>query len=152
MTALAIIDAIGEDMDQRPLFPVQAPDGRRDWSESARQRAFFNKLRMAAPSLIAWHTPNAGRRNPSAARRAGIMGGVFDCTVASGAVGARFTAYPEFKGYDARGRPGTLSPAQIDWGNRMWRAGHPVACFFCPDAAVAWIKTLAPVAFMGCAR
>jgi len=130
-----------------PLFPVQAPDGRRDWAEADRQATFRGRLRMVAPSLMVFANANAGKRARHQAIKEGVRAGVFDITVASGTVGHRFTAWPEFKGY-AGGRPGKLSIDQIEWGNTMWRAGHHVACFFDPDAAVEWIRSIAPGAFV----
>lgn len=152
MNAPASLFAFADDTDalsRTPvaLFPVEPPDGRRDWTEAARQTVFFSRLRMAAPSLKAWHTPNEGRRNPMKALASGIVGGVFDVSVASGPNMPRQRAEIELKGYDARGRAGSLSPAQIDWGNVMHAAGHPVACFFDPDAAIAWLRLKFPAAF-----
>lgn len=147
MSALAaMLDALEEPREETPLFPVQPPDGRKDWAEGPRQTVFFSRLRMAAPSLNAWHTPNEGKRNPMKALASGIVGGVFDVSVAS-TNGRPRRADLELKGYDARGRAGSLSEAQIRWGNRMYRAGHPVACFFCPDAAIAWLRGVFPEAF-----
>jgi hypothetical protein len=134
---------------ERPLFLCQAPDGRTDWGEDNRQTTFFSRLRVAAPSLIAWHIPNEGKRNPLRAKALGIRGGVFDICIASGIVGARGTAYIELKGYRANGRPGVLLDSQVSWGNLMRAAGHPVAMFFDPDAAIGWLRGVFPAAFMG---
>ena len=131
-----------------PLFPVEPPDGRRDWAEADRQATFRGRLRVMAPSLMVFANANAGKRARIQAIKEGITAGVFDLTIASGTIGPRFAAWLEMKGYDSRGRPGTLSHAQIDWGNRMWRAGHPVACFFDPDAAVEWVRGISPHAFV----
>lgn len=147
MNAFALFDAMEAPADLKPLFPVEKPDGRRDWAEADRQATFRGRLRMVAPSLMVFANANAGKRARHQATKEGVRAGVFDVTVASGTVGPRFAAWPEFKGY-AGGRPGALSTAQIEWGNAMWRAGHPVACFFCPDAAVEWIRTLSPHAFI----
>lgn len=131
---------------EQPNFPVEAPDGRKDWGEAERQRTFLNRLHILAPGLYAWANANAGKRNPAKARQEGIMSGVFDVSIASGADMPRLIAFPEFKGY-AGGRPGKLSDNQIRWGNTMMRFGHPVACFFDPDSAIEWVRGLFPEAF-----
>ncbi|QCI92119.1 AAA family ATPase [Novosphingobium sp. EMRT-2] len=116
-------------LDPQPLFRVEGPDGERSWSEIERVVRFRRLMRDLAPAVLVCAIPNAGRRNPRQARREGIQGGAFDYLVAWG---IRQIAFPEFKGYDARGRAGTLSDAQIDWGNRMYLLGHHVGCFFRP--------------------
>jgi len=83
--------------------------------------------------------PNAGKRNPAQARREGIVAGVFD-TVWRWR--RPLVAHIEMKGYDKRGRAGSLSVQQIEWGNRMVALGYPVACFFDPYAAVEWLREL----------
>jgi hypothetical protein len=133
-----------EPLDEAPLFPVEAPDGRKSVDELARVVVFRQLIRIAAPSVLLFANANAGKRSPAQARREGIMAGVFDYSVAweGGQI-----AYPEFKGYRAGGRPGKLSDAQIRWGNAMHKRGFPVACFFTPEAAVEWLRSLgAPVA------
>lgn len=148
MSVLAFLESLDEPLRERPLFPAQPPDGKRQWAEADRQATFRGRLRILAPSLHVYANANAGRRAPHQAVKEGIVTGVFDVTVMSGTVGNRFSAWIEFKGYDARGRAGSLSQAQIDWGNARYRAGHHVACFFCPDAAVEWVRTIAPGAFV----
>lgn len=123
-----------------PAFPVQAPDGKRDWSELERQTTLFRLVRAAGPKILAYPNANAGKRNPVKARREGIMAGVFDITF--NAAVPFMSAHVELKGYDKSGRPGKLSPAQVEWGNRMHALGKPVACFFDPYAAVEWLKML----------
>ncbi len=126
-------------LDPAPLFHVDAPDKRKDWSELARQATLFRLMHLAAPRVVGFAVPNAGKRNPLQARREGIVSGVFDtCWHFQ----QPLTAYVELKGYDRRGRPGTLSSAQIEWGNRMLELGHHVACFFDPHAAVGWLRGL----------
>lgn len=132
------------DLREKPLFPVQAPDGRRDWAEADRQATFRGRLRMVAPGLIVWANANAGKRARHLAIKEGVTAGVFDLTVTAG---PQFICFPEMKGYDSRGQAGKLSQEQIDWGNKMHRAGHHVACWFCPDAAIAWIRSIYPAAF-----
>lgn len=131
---------------QAPDFYVQAPDGARQWSEIDRQQMLFNLMRSAAPRVLGFAIPNAGKRNPSKAKKEGIMGGVFDtqwCWQDG------LTAFVEMKGYSASTNritgkvtysAGALEKNQIDWGNRMVALGHHVACFFDPYAAVAWLR------------
>jgi len=140
MTALPHLDSLTDDWDTdlTPRFLVEPPDGRRDMPEVARQRLFLNRLHMLAPSVMAFATPNAGKRNPALAKREGIRAGVFDVRL----VWNRGQADVEFKGYDARGQAGKLSAAQIGWGNAMVERGHHVACFFDPDAALRWVHSL----------
>lgn len=124
-------------LDPVPDFYVQAPDGRKDWPEIDRQATFFSIMRMAAPRIVVEAIPNAGKRNPRLARKEGIRAGIFDVAV-------RFrtplAAHIEFKGYDKRGRAGTLSDNQIRWGNRQLALGWPVACFFDPYDAAEWVR------------
>lgn len=148
MNALADLLAMETPLSERPLFPVEKPDGKRTWAEADRQATFRGRLRMVAPSLMVFANANAGKRSRHQAIKEGVRAGVFDVTVASGTIGPRFVAYCEFKGYDARGRAGTLSDQQVEWGNAMHRAGHHVACFFDPDAAVEWIRTISPHVFI----
>lgn len=126
-----------QDLATEPLFPVEAPDGRKDWPEIRRQRALINELAMIAPTVFVFAVPNAGKRNPRKAKQEGIMGGVFDLVLCWG---GRHVAWVEMKGYTAAGRPGKLSQPQIDWGNRMARLGHDVAMFFTPAACVEWLR------------
>lgn len=155
MTAFDTLLSLGGELNEAPRFPVEAPDGKRGWTELDRQAVFRQIMRNAAPAVLVYAVPNAGKRNPAQARKEGIMGGVFDlqCWWRDRAptehnlvpFGTGFAA-PEMKGYDSRGRAGRLSQAQIDWGNRMHDMGWPVACFFDPYAAVDWIRSLgAPV-------
>jgi hypothetical protein len=135
VNAFAMLDAL--EVPSEPIFPVELPnDDPR--AELPRQVEFLRDLKMLAPSVYAYAVPNAGKRNPRQAKAEGIVGGVFDLELRwnSGA------AQVEFKGRDARGRPGKLSPAQIDHGNRMTGLGWPVACFFDPQAALEWVRSL----------
>lgn len=120
-----------------PTFYVQAPDARRDWVEIDRQATFRRVMNLAAPRLLIYANANAGKRNPAKARKEGIRAGVFDMTV----VWQRAKiAYIEFKGYDSRGRAGSLSDAQIQFGNRLTELGVPCACFFDPYDAADWLR------------
>ena len=96
----------------------------------------------SCPQVYARAIPNAGKRNPRLAKLEGITAGLFDvqCTWNHGC------AEVEFKGYDKNGRPGKLSLAQIEHGNRMTRLGFSVGCFFDEMNAIAWLQSLgAPV-------
>lgn len=139
-------------LDAVPLFPVEAPDGRKDLAEIDRQVMFRRYAANLAPRVIVWANANAGRRNPAQARREGVMAGVFDMTCAwdiadsTNPAAPQSVCYLEFKGYDKNGRPGKLSRAQIDWGNAMHQRGHKVACFFSGKSAFDWLASLgAPV-------
>lgn len=127
-----------------PTFFVQAPDGRKDWTELQRQGTFLALMKRAAPRLLVYPNANAGKRNPSKARAEGIRSGVFDLTI----VWQRSKiAYLEFKGYTSGGRPGALSDNQIEFGNRLVELDVPCACFFDPYAAANWLRELGfPVA------
>jgi len=136
----------------KPLFPVEAPDGRKDLSELDRQVMFRKYAANLAPMVMLWANANAGRRNPLQARREGIVAGVFDMSAAwdigaSTLVDCAVSAcWIEFKGYDKRGQPGRLSEAQIEWGNAMHQRGHKVACFYSGKSAFDWLASLgAPV-------
>lgn len=128
------------DLHPSPRFPVQDPDGKREWAEIERQATLFRLVRTSNPKVFGFAIPNAGKRNPMAARREGIMAGVFDtCWHADTPF---MTAWVELKGYDKSGRAGKLSQQQIDWGNRMHDLGKPVACFFDPYAATEWLRMI----------
>lgn len=120
-----------------PRFHVEAPDGRREWTEIERQVTFRRLMATAAPRLLVFANANAGKRNPRQAKREGILGGVFDLTILWR---RQAIAYVEFKGYDARGRAGKLSQAQIDFGNRLADMDVPCACFFSPYSAIDWLR------------
>lgn len=135
-----------------PLFPVEAPDGRKDLAEIDRQVMFRKFAASLAPKVIVWANANAGKRNPLQAKREGIMAGVFDMTAAwdigdsTQSDCAVSMCHLEFKGYDKSGRAGALSLAQIEWGNAMHERGHKVACFFSGKSAFDWLASLgAPV-------
>lgn len=129
--------ALESPLSPSPRFFVQAPDGRKDWSEIDRQVTFLKTMHTLAPRVMVHAIPNAGKRHPGKARREGIMAGVFDLRIEWK---APLTAVVEMKGYDARGRAGQLSDAQVEYGNRMIELGHHAACFFCPYAAVDWLR------------
>jgi hypothetical protein len=128
---------LDDDLAPVAQFFVQQPDGLKHWAEIDRQAAFLKMMRFSAPRVEVWANANAGKRAVWVARKEGIRSGVFDLSIAwmNG-----LTAYIEFKGYDKSGRPGKLSQNQIEFGNRLTELGYPVACFFCPHAAIDWLR------------
>lgn len=127
-------------LEQEPLFLVGKPDGARHLSELARVKTFRDLLRNCGKGVHAYAIPNAGKRGYAAQRKAkaeGMVAGVFDLCITWPRGGV---AWIEFKGYDARGTAGKLSQSQIDWGNLHFLMGHNVSCFFCPTAAVQWLR------------
>ena len=131
-------DHLETQLDQAPLFHVEEPDGRKHWREIERAVELRRIVRMCGPSILLYANANAGKRNPTQARREGIMAGVFDYTAAWDRGNG---CHVELKGYDKRGTPGKLSQSQIDWGNQMHRLGHKVACFFDPIEAARFIAS-----------
>lgn len=129
------------DVVEIPRFPCEAPDGLKHWPELKRQIKFRKLMREADPSILVFAIPNAGRRNPVKAAQEGILAGVADLCC----VGRGWTAWPELKGYDKRGRPGHLSAAQIRFGNDMTARGHPYAVFFSPQHAAEWVLMMRDV-------
>lgn len=145
-------DAMETPLKAEPLFPVEAPDGRKDLTELDRAVMFRRYMANLAPAVILYPNANAGRRNPMQARREGIMAGVFDYTAAWDIADSTLAdcavsvCWVELKGYDKSGRPGKLSNAQIEWGNAMQARGHKVACFFSGKSAFDWLASLgAPI-------
>jgi len=136
-------------LDEKPVFFVEEPDGQKHLTEIVRAAQFRRLMRTSAPTALVYANGNAGRRNPAQARREGIVAGVLDYTVVwmpSGHLLDSGVGFIELKGYDRPGRPGRLSQAQIDFGNRLTRLGQQVACFFDPERAVAWLRACgAPV-------
>ena len=138
-----------------PLFPVEpvpapGPDPRL-WPEIERQKAFITYIRRTSPDLIAFAIPNAGKRGFKAQRQfkaEGGRSGVFDTFVgwdwrlSNEADPARSCAWVELKGFSAAGRPGVLSPAQIEFGNDMHQRGFAVGCFYTATAALRWLASL----------
>ena len=136
-------DHLETPLNESPIFPVEKPDGRKDWSEIARAVDFQRIIRMTGPTVSMFANANCGRRNPRQALREGIKAGVFDYTLAWDGGGICFV---ELKGYEKSGRAGKLSQSQIDWGNRMHRMGHKVAAFFDPIEAAKFVSSCgAPV-------
>ena len=129
--------ALESPLSEPPRFYVQAPDGIKDWSEDARQVAFFTMLHRVAPKVMAHHIKNEGNYNHAKAAKSGVVSGVLDI----GVYGEfPLAAVIEMKGYTKAGVAGKLSPQQIKWGNKLFDRGWPVACFFCPYAALRWLR------------
>lgn len=137
MVDVALFASLECSLNPVPEFYVGPPDRRRDWTEIQRQATLFRLMHQLAPRIVGFAVPNAGKRNPFNARREGIVAGVFDT---QWCWRDGLTAFVEMKGYDGSGRPGHLSAAQIEWGNRMLAIGHRVACFYDPYAAVDWLR------------
>ena len=138
MTPFDTLDALETTLNPTPRFPVELPDGRKDWAEIDRQATLLGLMRTGGFKGLVFAIPNAGKRNPRLAKKEGIMGGVFDLQ-------AWWTggfASPEMKGYGKSGRAGSLSKPQIEWGNRMHDMGWPVACFFDPYNAYDWLRSV----------
>lgn len=141
--------ALETPLKQAPRFPVEPPDGRKELTELDRQAWIIAYMRRAQPHVMAYATPNGGKRGMGAAmqaKREGMLAGVFDLTfawdVAHAADGRPTVAWAEMKGYDKSGRPGLLSRAQIEWGNAMHDKGHSVACFYSAQSVIRWLAQL----------
>ena len=146
MSAFADLEST---LNPEPLFLVEAPDGRKDLTELARQSWLVSYVRRTSPKVLIWANPNAAKRGYKAqaqVRKEGLTAGVPDLTVAWDVADALCDgptiAHLEMKGYDSAGRSGKLSPAQIEFGNRLHRLGQPVACFFSAKAAIVWLRSL----------
>lgn len=145
-------------LDPVPLFPVEdwkkLADPRRDLSELERQGQFVAFMRKVCPHMIVAAIPNAGKRGFKAQRQAkqeGMCAGAFDTLVTWDIADAHpdcpsTMAMLEFKGFSASGQAGKLSPQQIEFGNRLHKQGHKVACFFSARSAIEWLRALgAPI-------
>lgn len=119
-----------------PLFYVEQPDGQKHLSENDRCRTLVKLVHQLAPAAEIAHVKNEGNHNHAFAKLLGVVAGHGDYAVTWG---IRQAAFIEIKGYSRAGRAGELSQAQIDWGNRKFLMGFPVACFFSPDRAFAWL-------------
>lgn len=151
---MTVWDELETPLDPVPLFPVEAPDGRKDLSELARQSTFVSFMKRVCPHMLVVAIPNAGKRGFKAqnqVKKEGLVAGAFDTLVtwdirdASPDCPATM-AMIELKGYAADGRAGTLSSQQIEFGNRLHSQGHKVACFFSARSAIEWLRGLgAPI-------
>lgn len=150
----SIFDGLDDGLDpQEPLFPVEAPDGRKELSELTRAKMFRAYMAKLAPKVTLYANANAGKRNPNQARAEGIRAGVPDYTAFWDIADSTHpdcdvsVCWIEMKGYSAAGQPGKLSDAQIAFMNDLHRRGHKVACFFSGKSAFDWLASLgAPVA------
>lgn len=122
--------AIESDLKPVPRFPVE-PRDKLPGSEVDRQSAFRKLIRHTGPNIMSWAVPNAGKRGFTAqalAKREGLTAGVFDEHFAWNH-GYAFLEWKDGKG--------TLSDAQIEWGNAMHDRGFRVACVRTPEFALA---------------
>lgn len=151
MADTSIFDGLDDGLDrQEPLFPVEAPDGRKELSELDRQAWFVTFMKRTQPHIEVHANVNAAKRGFKAqaqAKKEGLKAGVFDITVAWDLRDSTkdvpcSVAWPEFKGYDASGKAGKLTPHQIAWGNAMHTKGFPVACFFSAKSVIEWLRGL----------
>lgn len=147
----AFLDALeaSHAREEQPLFYVEPvpekPDDKAKWSEDYRQRAFVAWIRKRAPEVTCFSIANERRVALGQMRKlkaTGLTPGVPDICV----LWSDHWAFIEFKGFDARGRPGTLSPQQIATCNRIHSNNTPVACFYTASAALQWLRDMgAPV-------
>lgn len=155
---LADLDALESPLVEEPLFFVEAPGkpgpDPKLWPEEERQAAFVTFLRRTSPLITVRAIRNEGKRGLKEQRqmkRTGLLAGTFDCFACWNVTHAtedspQTLTWIEWKGFDARGRPGALSPAQIAFGNDMTRKGFKVACFYTVKPALEWLRSLgAPI-------
>lgn len=159
MADVATFAELESPLIEEPLFFVEPPPSPgpdpRLWPEEERQAAFIAYLRKTSPKIIARAIRNEGKRGlreQRSMRRTGLLAGTFDTLIfwdfrdATNENCPRSVASIEFKGFTAKGRPGRLSQAQIDYGNGLHRRGHAVACCYTATAALDFLRELgAPV-------
>jgi len=145
MITLGELDALESDLAPVPLFPVEEagekPDKRETWPESYRQKAFVSWLRRRAPMVVSFsiaNERNVGLNEMRRLKAQGLVAGWPDV----GVLWDGGWAFCEFKGWDAQGRPGKLSAAQVDACNRIHVNRHPVACFFRAETAWNWLRSV----------
>lgn len=153
------LDALGDGLaKEAPLFfvepiPAPGPDPRL-WPEEERQAAFVTYMSRTSPQITVRAVRNEGKRGLREQRqmkRTGLRAGTFDTFICWDVADAspdcpQTLVWIEFKGFDAKGRPGKLSQDQIDFGNDMTRKGFKVACFYTAKAALNWLASLgAPI-------
>ena len=156
--SLADLDALESPLIEEPLFEVEVPgrpgDNKALWPEEERQAAFVTFIGRTSPKLKVRAVRNEGRRGFKEQRqmkRTGLLAGTFDTFVYWDVADAtadcpQTLVWIEWKGFDARGRPGKLSQEQIRFGNDMTRKGFKVACFYTVVPALAWLAGLgAPI-------
>lgn len=149
---MSAFDHLETTLDPVPLFPCEAPDGRKDLSELERAKMFRAYMAKLAPDVLVFANGNAGKRNPMQAKAEGIRAGVPDYTVCWDVSKSTLPdcavsiAFVELKGYSAKGQPGKLSKAQIEFMNSLHERGHKVACFYSGKSAFDWLASLgAPI-------
>lgn len=140
MTSFDTLLSIEEAGTDPPLFYIE-PTDKNPASEIQRQATFRKLMAQLAPTVIVYANTNgthiASLAGRAKANREGRTIGVPDVTI----VWNRGVAWIEFKA--DKGKP---SAAQIEFGNRLVRAGQHMACYRDPMAAVDWIRSLgAPV-------
>lgn len=123
-----------EPLKPAALFPIEPPD-KQPGSELQRQATFLKLMRQLAPDVVVYANTNgthiASLAGRAKANREGRAIGCPDVTI----VWNRGVAWIEFK--SGKGQP---SDAQVDFGNRLVRAGHHVACFRDPVNAINWLR------------
>ena len=134
--------------------PSPGPDPKL-WPEEERQAAFIAYLLKTSSKVTARAIRNEGKRGfkeQRSMKRTGLLAGTFDTVIfwdyrdATSDDCPRSVASIEFKGFDAKGRPGKLSQPQIEYGNDLFRKGHAVGCFYTAAAALDFLRRLgAPV-------
>jgi len=138
--ALTPFDDWEADLKPVARFPVEATD-KNPATELQRQATFLKMMRTLAPNVICYANTNgthiasfAGRAK---ANKEGRTIGASDIVC----VWNRGVAWIEWKA-----GKGSLKPAQIEFGNRLYEMGHHVACFRDPNSAVDWLRSIgAPV-------
>jgi len=154
---VSIWDDLETPLDEAPLFLVEdwktLADPRRDLGELERQSQFVGFMKKACPHMMVAAIPNAAKRGFKAQRQAkqeGMVAGAFDTLVTWDVRDAHpdcpaTMAMIEWKGFSA-GRAGALTRQQIEFGNRLHKQGHKVACFFSARSAIEWLRQLgAPI-------
>lgn len=131
MTALALIS---DDAAPVPRFTIEPPD-KSDATEIARQLAFRQAMRFAAPRVLVYANTNgthiASRAGRAKADREGRTKGAPDLTI----VWQTGVGWLEFKA--GKGRP---SDAQVEFGNRLVALGHRFAVVRSVDFAMAVLR------------
>lgn len=132
------LDAVPEFLVEQPGKPPLDP---RTWPEEFRQSEFVAYVRRKHRSMVVSSFANEGKRGKRMAAKMkglGLLAGMPD-TVLLWDGGCAFI---EWKGWDATGRAGKLSPQQIDTCNKIHRNGHKVACLYSARTALAWLRDL----------
>jgi hypothetical protein len=119
-----------------PLLCHICPKDRDPRPEEKRQLALLRDLKTLCPAVIVFAVPNGGKRTQWAAmkaKREGMRAGVCDLVC----VWNRGVAFVEMK--DGTSQP---SPAQREFLNSLYRAGHHVGVFRQEKAALEWLLGL----------